>query len=108
MLELLEYIHDPQGVLARARSAAQRLLLSYRVHGGGDTGERRADGLFNDLTREEVLALLEATDWKAAAMEEGPGYTLFLCRALSRAARLSEGDGRARSGWAGRLGLGRK
>jgi FkbM family methyltransferase len=108
MLEVLEYMHDPQGVLARARSAAPRLLLSYRTHGGGDVGERRAEGIFNDFTREEVLSLLEATDWKPVATEDGPGYTLFLCRALSRAAKLSEGDARARSGWAGRLGLGRK
>jgi FkbM family methyltransferase len=108
MLELLEYMHDPQGVLARARTAAPRLLLSYRTHGGGDAGERRAEGIFNDFTREEILSLLEATDWKAVATEEGPGYTLFLCRALSRSAKLSEGDARARSGWAGRLGLGRK
>jgi FkbM family methyltransferase len=108
MLEVLEYLHDPQGVLARARSAAPRLLLSYRAHGGGDPGERRAEGIFNDFTREEVLDLLEETDWKAVGIEEGPGCTLFLCRAVSRAAKISEGGGRARSGWAGRLGLGRK
>jgi FkbM family methyltransferase len=108
MLELLEYMHDPQGVLARARSAAPRLLLSYRMHGGGDTGERRAEGIFNDFSREEILSLLEATDWKSVATEDGPGYTLFLCRALSRSAKLNEADARARNGWAGRLGLGRK
>lgn len=108
LLEVLEYMHDPQGVLARARSAAPRLILSYRTHVGGDTGERRAEGLFNDFTREEILSLLEATDWKAVGTEEGPGYTLFLCRALSRSAKLSEADARARNGWAGRLGLGRK
>jgi hypothetical protein len=108
MLELLEYVHDPHGVLSRARSAAQRLLVSYRIHDGSDTGERRADGLFNDFTREQFLALLEATDWKPVASEDGPGYALFLCRALSRSARLSASDGRARSGLAGRLGLGRR
>ncbi len=108
MLELIEYLHDPQGVLARARAAAPRLMVSYRVHGGGDTAERRAEGIFNDFTREEVLALLEATDWKAVAAEDGPGYTLFLCRAVSRSAKLTEADARAKSGWAGRLGLGRR
>jgi hypothetical protein len=108
MLEVLEYMHDPQGVLARARSAAPRLILSYRSHRGGDTGERRAEGIFNDFTREEILSLLEAADWKPVATEDGPGYTLYLCRALSRSARISEADARARNGWAGRLGLGRK
>ncbi len=108
MLEVLEFLHDPQGVLARARGGAHRLLLSYRPHDGGHTAERRADGLFNDFTREELLALLEETDWKAVATEEGPGYTLFLCRAVSRSAKLTEADARARSGWAGRLGLGRR
>ena len=108
MLEVLEYMHDLQGVLARARTAAPRLIMSYRNHRGGDTGERRAEGIFNDFTREEILSLLEATDWKPVATEEGPGYTLYLCRALSRAARISEADARAKNGWAGRLGLGRK
>lgn len=108
MLELLEYLHDPQGVLARARGAAPRLLVTYRVHGGGDTGERRAEGIFNDFTRDEMVALLEATDWKTVATDDGPGYTLFLCRAGSRSAKLNEADPRAKSGWAGRLGLGRR
>jgi hypothetical protein len=108
MLEVLEYMHDAHGVLSRARSAASRLLLSYRLHDGSDTGERRADGIFNDFTREQILELLEASDWKPVAVEDGPGYALFLCRALSRSARLTAGDGRARSGLAGRLGLGRR
>ncbi|HXV25327.1 MAG TPA: FkbM family methyltransferase [Alphaproteobacteria bacterium] len=108
MLELLEYMHDPHAVLAMARMAAHRLLLSYRLHDGGDTGERRTEGIFNDFTRTQLLTVLEATDWKVVATEEGPGYTLFLCRAVSPAAKLSEGDGRARSGWAERLGLGRR
>jgi FkbM family methyltransferase len=108
MLEVLEYMHDAHGVLSRARSAASRLLLSYRLHDGSDTGERRADGIFNDFTRERILELLEASDWKPVAVEDGPGYALFLCRALSRSARLNAGDGRARSGLAGRLGLGRR
>ncbi len=108
MLEVLEYLHDPRGVLARARSAGPRLLVSYRPHAGGDAGERRAEGLFNDFSREEVLSLLEAADWTAVASEEGPGYLLFLCRAAPRSARISEGGARGRSGWAGRLGLGRR
>ncbi len=108
MLELLEYMHDPHGVLARARTAAPRLLLSYRLHDGSDAGERRAEGIFNDLTRTQLLTVLEATDWKVVATEEGPGYALFLCRAVSPAAKLSESDGRAKSGWAERLGLARR
>src|SRR5207247_7990317 len=89
-LELLEYLHDPHAVLMRARSAAPRLLVSYRAHDGGDTGERRADGIFNDLTREELLALLNATDWKPAAVEDGAGYTLFLCMAVTQSNPPSE------------------
>ncbi|MGH6954819.1 MAG: FkbM family methyltransferase [Alphaproteobacteria bacterium] len=108
MLEVLEYLHDPQAVLARTRGAAPRLLLSYRVHGGGDTPERRAEGLFNDFTREEVVALLGEADWKAVASEDGPGYTLLLCRPVSRGAKLTEAAGRAKSGWVGWLGLGRR
>ena len=110
MLELLEYLHDPHAVLRRARSAAPRLLMSYRTHDGGDTGERRAEGIFNDFTREEILALLEASEWKPAAIEDGPGYTLFLCAAVAppTVTQPTESAERAKSGWAGLLGLGRK
>jgi hypothetical protein len=110
MLELLEYLHDPHAVLSRARSAAPRLLVSYRTHDGGDTGERRAEGIFNDFTREDVLALLEATEWKPAAIEDGPGYTLFLCSAVapSTQPQSSEAVERSKAGWAGLLGLGRR
>jgi hypothetical protein len=97
-------------VLRRARSAAPRLLMSYRTHDGGDTGERRAEGIFNDFTREEILALLEASEWKPAAIEDGPGYTLFLCAAVAppTAIQPTESAERSKSGWAGLLGLGRK
>ena len=110
MLELLEYLHDPHAVLTRARSAAPRLLMSYRTHNGGDTGERRAEGIFNDFTREDVLALLEATEWKPAAIEDGPGYTIFLCSAVTASTQpnASEAVERAKPGWAGLLGLGRR
>ena len=78
-LEVLEFVHDVPGVLARARATATRLLFTYHLATGESSTRRRAAGWFNDLTDDQLNTALAGAGWKIVGTDaEGP-YRLFVC-----------------------------
>ena len=78
-LEILEYIHDPAALLAKARAGASRLVSTYRCTAPNEPEDsRRIAGYFNDFDRLGMEALLKAAGWSVATIEEHAPYTLFV------------------------------
>jgi Methyltransferase domain len=80
-LGVLEYIHDMNWALQKAREAAPNLLVTYCTHVGGDVSVRRGMGWVNDLNRAEFEAVLMRADWSIARQAEvkrGPTNIQFM------------------------------
>lgn len=77
LLQVLEYMHQPEQVLANCRQAASTLILSYETFAGGEKKARRERGFFNDLSERDIDALLKKTGWRAD-MRGQRGETLML------------------------------
>ncbi|MGE0152617.1 MAG: FkbM family methyltransferase [Reyranellaceae bacterium] len=82
LLNVVEFLHRPEQVLAACRQAASSLVLSYDRHGQGERRARLARGYFNDLSDSELEALLHRTGWRPDRRGAG-GETLMLrCQAV--------------------------
>ena len=80
-LGVLEYVHDPVAVLARARAAAPSAVITYCTVNNGDVEVRRGMGWVNDYTRAEFEALLAGAGWmvrEVAEVKRGPGNIQFM------------------------------
>lgn len=83
-LGVLEYIHDIDWPLARAREAAPRLLVTYCTDIGADPQLRRGLGWVNDLPAEAFAARLAANGWRVEQTREvkrGPSniQLMYVC-----------------------------
>jgi FkbM family methyltransferase len=65
MLNVLEFLHQPDQVLAKCRQAAQTLMLSYDLAGHGKKQARLERGYFNDFSEAELERLLKKAGWRA-------------------------------------------
>ncbi len=65
LLNVLEFLHEPDQVLARCRAAAGVLILSYDLAGASNAPARRARGYFNDFSEAQLDALLLKAGWRA-------------------------------------------
>lgn len=75
-LGVLEYVHDVDRTLARAREAAPRMIVTYCTFHRGDIGVRRGMGWVNELTAAQFEAALARSGWKVERSREvkrGPG-----------------------------------
>lgn len=63
-LGVLEYVHDVEAALARARAAAPNLLVTYCTYASGDVVLRRGMGWVNDLSRDGFQTTLAAAGWR--------------------------------------------
>ncbi|HSV30261.1 MAG TPA: FkbM family methyltransferase, partial [Candidatus Omnitrophota bacterium] len=83
LLAVLGHLHRPEQVLARARDVAGRLVLTYPLtEDVADAKQRRIGGLFNDLDRDGLAAMLSRAGWAIEAEEKIGLETLFACRRL--------------------------
>jgi FkbM family methyltransferase len=65
MLNVLEFLHQPEQVLAKCRQAANTLVLSYDLSGHGKKPARLERGYFNDFSEAELERLLKKAGWRA-------------------------------------------
>lgn len=76
-LGVLEYVHDVDAALERARGAAPRMIVTYCTFTpGADVAIRRGMGWVNDLTAPQFTAALERCGWRVERSREvkrGPG-----------------------------------
>ena len=76
-LGVLEYVHDVDAALARARGAAPRMIVTYCTFiPGADVAIRRGMGWVNELTAPQFAAALERSGWRIERSREvkrGPG-----------------------------------
>lgn len=85
MLDVLQFVHDGAGVLARARAAARRLVLIYPLSDGQDTEQRVEAGWFNAFSRATLESQLARAGWAVALHRQEDGYDLFVCDAAGAA-----------------------
>lgn len=84
-LGVLEYVHDVDAALVKARGAAPRMIVTYCTYlPGSDVQARRGMGWVNELTAEAFGAALARSGWKVARSREvkrGPGniQVMFEC-----------------------------
>lgn len=64
LLEVLEFLHEPEKILAACRRSGDSLVMTYRLRAGEAVQERRAQGWFNDFDELELSALLDRTGWR--------------------------------------------
>ncbi len=81
MLDVMEFVHDTDGVLRRAADAAPRLIVTYRPAGLVSVHDRRASGYFNDFTAQQFEALLDATGWRVEKRSGTASRHTYSCRA---------------------------
>lgn len=76
-LGVLEYVHDVDAALVRARGAAPRTIVTYCTFTpGADVAIRRGMGWVNELTAQQFEAALERGGWRIERSREvkrGPG-----------------------------------
>jgi FkbM family methyltransferase len=80
ILDIVEFVHEPLGLLEKARTTAPRLIASYRPANGAAPGKRRSLGYFNDFTVGEFEKLLERTGWHVENRTEAAELCMFDCR----------------------------
>ncbi|MBL8669069.1 MAG: FkbM family methyltransferase [Alphaproteobacteria bacterium] len=83
VMHLLEHLHDPAVALKRCRDLAGRMVLTYR-HPADPEAERegrRAEGIFNDLSPDELRAALKAAGWVVAEDKDLGADRVYVCRA---------------------------
>jgi len=83
-LGVLEYVHEIEWPLERAREAAPRMIVTYCTDIGADPQLRRGMGWVNDLPAGQFVAALERHGWKVERTREvkrGPSniQLMFLC-----------------------------
>jgi FkbM family methyltransferase len=80
VLSVLEYLHDPQRLLAGIAEIADQLVLTYPLAGAADPVlARRRRGLVNDLDEAGLTGLVGRTGWQLARRRPlADGATLFL------------------------------
>lgn len=83
-LGVLEYVHDIDWPLGRARSAAPRMVVTYCTDIGADPALRRGMGWVNDLSASEFAARLGRNGWVVDAsfeVKRGPSniQLMYLC-----------------------------
>ncbi|MBI1214021.1 MAG: FkbM family methyltransferase [Alphaproteobacteria bacterium] len=81
VLEVLEYVHDIDGLLRKCRTAAPRLILGYRPLESGSPNQRRSLGFFNDLRVEDVEAALKNAGYGIAQRIAVASSTIWCCEA---------------------------
>ena len=83
-LALVEYLHDPERLLATLGELVGQLVLTYPLAGAADPPRvRRRRGIVNDLDEAGLTRLVERTGWQVARRRPlADGATLF---ALERA-----------------------
>jgi len=64
LLDVLEFVHDIEGLLRRVAGVSPRLAVGYRPPGSLSVHGRRACGYVNDLSAREFETLLDATGWR--------------------------------------------
>lgn len=69
-LGVLEYIHDVEWPLSRARGSAPNLIVTYCTHVGAKPELRRGMGWVNDLTQSEFEAALVHAGWEIRSRQE--------------------------------------
>jgi FkbM family methyltransferase len=79
MLNVLEFMHQPEATLAKCRNAAATLLLSYDLHGHGNKRARYERGYFNDFDETKLEALLKKTRWKIDLRGRGGDTIMLRC-----------------------------
>ena len=67
MLGVLEYLHDPATVLAKASKSHPTLIVSYVTRWHGTESYRRGLGWVNDFTKSGILGLLSNSGWQIDA-----------------------------------------
>ena len=84
-LGVLEYVHDVDSALLKAKNAAPRMIVTYCTYlPGSDVQGRRGMGWVNELTAEQFGAALARCGWRVARSREvkrGPGniQLMFEC-----------------------------
>jgi FkbM family methyltransferase len=81
LLEVLEYVHDVDGLLRRCRAAAQRLLISYQPRTSDQLALRREKGFLSDLRAEDLASALEKNGFSIAAKAELGAAIIWSCQA---------------------------
>jgi hypothetical protein len=69
-LGVLEYIHEIEWPIQRAREAAPNMIVTYCTHIGGDVLIRRGMGWVNELTQPQFETMLEKNGWKILRKQE--------------------------------------
>lgn len=89
LLEVLEFLHAPERVLAACRQCGESLVMTYRQRAEETLQERRAQGWFNDFDELELAALLDRTGWRIDLTVPSPeaGTRLILARPKPDAAK---------------------
>lgn len=83
MSGVLEFVHDPAGLLSLLSRLTEAFVVSYacrRSRLRAETWSRRALGWVNDLTREEVVALFAGHGFRLADERTWSGQRLFHVR----------------------------
>ncbi len=75
-LGIIEYLHDPETVLASARRQARQLLVTYDAR----PEDRRHRGCFNAFAEETLAALMTRAGWRVNAQQTHEG--LIALRAI--------------------------
>lgn len=80
---VLEYLHEPEAVLAWLRSTAPAMLLSYATSDGGerDIASRRGNGFVNDFAAKSLSAMLTRAGWRGEVIGRWHGQLLLRCTA---------------------------
>ena len=86
-LGVLEYVHDVDRALVRAREAAPRMIVTYCTQVGADAVYRRGMGWVNDFSAAQFTAALERCGWRVEQSREvkrGPGNVQMMFRCASQ------------------------
>ncbi|WP_320007116.1 FkbM family methyltransferase [Maridesulfovibrio sp.] len=80
-LFLLEFIHEPQLFLDWAFTNSEKLILIYHPFlPGSNPKQRRAAGIFNDFSRDQLESMARQSGWKnVTATDITFGQTSFEC-----------------------------
>ena len=77
---MLAFVHDVPWLLGRLKTAADRLILTYRCLPEGDLFARRAAGYVNDYTENRLRDLLSGAGWRIEDSKTDGDVTLIVAR----------------------------
>jgi hypothetical protein len=69
-LGVLEYVHDVDWVLTKAKGVAPRMIVTYCTFVGNDVSTRRGMGWVNDFTEDAFVAALTHNGWVLERKQE--------------------------------------